>query len=74
MSGNPKYWKRPSVENKCAYCLYHQCTLSIKQIKVKHCLDRECRHLKKYPEHKVWVRRELIAQLKQQRKAEKGQL
>ena len=51
-----------------AYCRYHRCSMTVKQMKCKNCLQKECRHLVKNEEHQYWRQRELI---KQKRKTKK---
>lgn len=41
-------------ENVCAYCTLHNCYLSVKQMKKRACLNRDCKHLKK-EEHPFWT-------------------
>ena len=53
-------------DNCCAYCHFHQCSMTVKQMKKKECLQKQCRHLVKNPEHAYWKLRE---SMKQKRKA-----
>ena len=54
--------KRP-----CAYCLHHHFTMSVKQVKYKKCLDKQCHHLKKL-DHAWWEQRDTYKQLRKERK------
>ena len=38
-------------DNCCGYCELHQCALTVKQLRAKECLGKECWHLKKNEEH-----------------------
>lgn len=49
---NNAYAKSP-----CAYCKHHKCSLTVKQVKQKECLKKQCWHLKKY-DHDWWKQRE----------------
>ena len=53
----------------CAYCTYHKCSLTVKQVRQKDCLKKQCWHLKKY-EHEWWKQREALKQKKKQNKKE----
>lgn len=54
--------------NVAAYCKLHNCCMTVKQMKCKNCLQKECWHLVKNEEHQYWRQRELT---KQKRKARK---
>lgn len=41
-------------DNVCAFCTLHDCYLSVKQIKQRACLNKNCRHLQK-KEHDFWI-------------------
>lgn len=49
---NNAYAKSP-----CAYCKHHNCSLTVKQVKQKGCLKKQCWYLKKY-DHEWWRQRE----------------
>lgn len=55
-------------ENIAAYCKLHKCSMTVKQMRCKNCLGKECWHLEKNPNHQFWRQRELT---KQKRKARK---
>lgn len=40
------------------YCLLHHGALTVKQIRIKRCLDKECWHLERNEEHPWWKQRE----------------
>ena len=58
-------------DNCCGYCKLHHCNMTVRQMRTKECLQKECRHLVKNEEHQYWRQRELI---KQKRKARKQML
>lgn len=41
-------------ENACAYCSLHNCYLSVKQIKKRNCVHKDCKHLQK-EDHPFWT-------------------
>ena len=58
-------------DNVAAYCRYHHASMTVKQMKCKNCLQKECRHLVKNEDHQYWRQRELV---KQKRKARKQRI
>ena len=54
--------------NVAAYCRYHHASMTVKQMKCKNCLQKECRYLIKNEEHQYWKQRELIKQKRKTRK------
>ena len=54
--------------NCCAYCHYHKAFMTVKQMKCKECLNKQCRHLVKNEEHQYWRQRELVKQKRKSRK------
>lgn len=58
-------------ENVAGYCKYHHAGLTVKQIRCKNCLQKQCRHLVKNEDHVWWKQREAT---KQKRKARKSAL
>lgn len=57
--------------NLCGWCHYHNCGLTVRQMKLKKCLGKQCSALQKYPEHPVWKHRENIKDIKRKRKLER---
>ena len=57
-----------SSNNVAAYCLYHHCGITVKQMRCKNCLQKECRHLVKNEDHQYWRQRELTKQKRKNRK------
>lgn len=55
-----------SSDNVAAYCRLHRRNMTVKQMKCKNCLQKECWHLIKNEGHQYWHQRELT---KQKRKA-----
>ena len=41
-------------DNCCAYCKYHMCGMTFKQIRVKDCLNKQCHYLIRKETHPVW--------------------
>lgn len=55
---------------KCAaFCKRHHCGLTVKQIKQRQCLGKECWHFVKYESHHWWRERESLKRKKKERKA-----
>lgn len=54
--------------NCCGYCHYHHCAMTVKQMRCKNCLGKECRHLIKNENHPYWRQREMIKQKKKAKK------
>ena len=55
-------------DNVAAYCKLHRCSMTVKQMKCKNCLGKNCWHLHKNEQHDYWRQR---ASIKQKRKARK---
>ena len=58
-------------DNCCAFCRLHQCGVTVKQMRKKECLQKQCHHLQKKEEHPYWDQR---ARMKQRRKDRKLRL
>ncbi len=58
-------------DNCCGFCRRHHCALTVKQLKKKECLKKQCRHLVQYEEHPYWAERAKIREIKNQRKEER---
>ena len=54
--------------NCCAYCNLHKCHMTVKQMKKKECLKKQCWHLKKNPDHQFWHQRDTVKSKKKARK------
>lgn len=54
--------------NCCAFCKYHNCAVTVKQMRAKQCLQKECRHLIKNATHSYWKQREAVRQKRKSRK------
>lgn len=54
--------------NCCAYCKLHHCSMTVKQMKAKGCLQKQCWHLIKNEEHQYWRQREATKQKRKERK------
>ena len=58
-------------DNVAAYCKLHHKHMTVKQMRCKDCLQKECWHLEKNESHQYWRQRELT---KQKRKARKQKM
>lgn len=58
-------------DNCCAYCKLHHCSMTVRQMKIKECLQKQCWHLDKNEEHPYWRQRDVM---KQKRKARKDRI
>ena len=54
--------------NIAAYCRLHSCSLTVKQLKCKNCLGKQCWHFVKNEEHPYWLQREVVKQRRKNRK------
>lgn len=55
-------------DNVAAYCKYHCCSMTPKQIKTKECLQKQCWYMVKNEEHEWWKQRERTKQKRKNRK------
>ena len=55
-------------DNVAGWCTYHHCNLTVKQIKCKNCLGKQCRYLRKNANHNWWRQREVVKQKRKDRK------
>ena len=58
-------------DNVAGYCRYHDCYVTVKQMRTKECLKKQCGNLIKNNEHPYWRQREIT---KQKRKSRKDRL
>ena len=54
--------------NVAAFCALHRKHLTVKQIKCKNCLQKQCWHLQKNEKHMWWTQREKKKAMKKARK------
>lgn len=54
--------------NVAAYCRHHHCGMTVKQMRCKDCLKKQCRYLIKNNEHQYWKQREMTKQKRKNRK------
>ena len=54
--------------NCCAYCKLHKCSMTVKQMKMKECLQKQCWHLEKNEDHAYWRQRESMKAKRKSRK------
>lgn len=45
------------VENPAAYCNLHHGSMTVKEIRKRECLKKQCWHLQKNEEHEYWRQR-----------------
>ena len=55
-------------DNIAAYCALHHTALTVKQIRCKNCLGKQCHHLRKNETHDWWRQREAVKQKRKERK------
>ena len=55
-------------DNCCAYCKLHHCSMTVKQMKAKNCLQKQCWHLAKNEEHPYWRQRDNAKRKRKNRK------
>ena len=56
------------LKNPVAYCALHKGCLSVKEMKNKECLSKECFHLRKNEKHEYWNQRRILKERKKLRK------
>lgn len=54
--------------NIAGYCKLHHCSMTVKQIKCRECLKKQCWYLQKNEEHSWWRQREVTKQKRKERK------
>ncbi len=55
-------------DNVAAYCRHHNAFITVKQMRCKNCLQKECHHLVKNEDHQYWRQREITKQKRKDRK------
>lgn len=55
------------AKDPCAYCRLKKVSLTVKQLKKKECLKKQCKWLSKY-KHEYWQQREEVKALRKARK------
>lgn len=61
-------------DNVAAYCRHHNCSMTVKQIKCKNCLQKQCWYLVKNEEHDWWRQREVTKQNRKKRKQARNEM
>ena len=56
-------------DNCCAYCKLHHCSMTVKQMRKKECLQKQCWHLEKNEAHDFWRQHARMKELRKERKA-----
>ena len=64
-----KTWYHCYSDNCCAYCKYHNCGMTAKQMRKKECLKKQCWHLIKNEDHPYWNQRTRIKEFRLEHKA-----
>jgi hypothetical protein len=54
--------------NVAGYCKHHRCGMTVKQIKCKNCLQKQCWYFVKNEQHAWWKQREDTKQKRKERK------
>lgn len=54
--------------NVAAYCKHHHCYVTVKQMKTKNCLGKQCHYLVKNEQHDYWRHRAAMKQKRKDRK------
>ena len=57
-------------DNICAMCKLHAKGVTVKQMRQKQCLQKQCHHLVKIETHEYWAQRERKKQKRKNRKEE----
>ena len=65
---NGLYGSVISKNRAVGYCHHHKAALTVKTMKYKECLKKQCNALKKYEEHDFWRQHEQKKQLRRARK------
>lgn len=55
-------------DNCCAYCKFHHCNITVRQMRAKNCLQKQCHHLIKNENHSYWKQREAMKKKRKERK------
>lgn len=56
--------------NICAMCKLHETGVTVKQMRQKQCLSKQCHHLVKIETHEYWAQRERAKAKRKSRKEE----
>lgn len=62
------YCSELASNHACAFCKYHNCHLTAKQMRCKDCLNKQCKHFVKNEEHPYWKQREAMKAKRHARK------
>lgn len=54
--------------NVVAYCKYHKAGMTVKQMRCKNCLGKQCHYLRKNENHDFWRQQEVKKQRRKERK------
>lgn len=58
-----------NYSNNCrAYCKLHNCSMTVKQMRKKECLQKQCWHLEKNEAHDFWRHKARMKEIRKERK------
>ena len=55
-------------DNWCAYCKFHSAGITVKQMRAKQCLKKQCNSLVRNQTHPYWKQRDAMKQKRKDRK------
>ena len=58
------------AKSVCGRCHHHNCGITVRQLKAKKCLAKQCHYLERYEEHEYWHQRALQKANKKAKKME----
>ena len=61
------------VDNPPAYCVLHKCHLSMRNIRKRRCIEKQCFHMKKL-EHPYWEYMEIMKKKRKERRESRKEL
>lgn len=61
-------------DNTAGYCKKHRCALTVKQIRCRECLNKQCWYFVKNEEHAWWKQREIMKQKRKSKKENQNKL
>ena len=61
-------------DNIAGYCHKHHCYMTVRQIRCRNCLGKQCWHLEKNEDHDWWRQREVTKKKRKERKEQLYQI
>ena len=58
-------------DNVAAFCKKHRCGMTVKQIRCRECLGKQCWYLVKNQDHPWWKQREILKRKRMERRKTK---